>query len=341
MMSLLNPVVGLLALTICVPAAFAQKEDGDLTVPRELRVLKAPKQGGRINQIHFSPDGKTLATTGWNFGTVLLWECPTGKHIGTLQGNKELMQSVQFCDGGKTIISGGASGDLRFWDMQSQKQVFLLDSPKGAELYLECMALTKDEKTLAIGWINDNGIKLFNTSRAAKLSSTVLKGHTGPVTSLVFDKKGKALFSAGDDKTIRTWSLETKQETAVLRGHTDIIYVLALSPDEDYLASAAADSTVRIWDLKKLKTITQITLGDEPIPAIAYTPDGRTLISGYTDGTISGWVPKTGEHIWKITAHKGEVVNSIAVSPDGKFMASGGDRGIVKLWKMPGASGKK
>src|SRR5262249_51762574 len=116
MKNLLGLFLGACVFVVFVPTAFVQRFEDDARTPRELKVLKSPKQGGTMGRVIFSPDSKILASTGGNIGTVLLWECSSGKLLGILQGKDGNMISVEFSHDGKTVISGGGLGDVRFWD---------------------------------------------------------------------------------------------------------------------------------------------------------------------------------------------------------------------------------
>jgi WD40 repeat protein len=67
---------------------------------------------------------------------------------------------------------------------------------------------------------------------------------------------------------------------------------------------------------------------------IVFSPDGKRLASS-DGGGVKVWDVQTGEEIFTIKGHKGEV-SSVAFSPDGKRLASAnnlpGQQGEVKVW---------
>ena len=56
-----------------------------------------------------------------------------------------------------------------------------------------------------------------------------LKGHQAPVKALAFSPDGTTLASAGQDRTVRLWNVNTRQETASLSGHQDEVNAVPLT----------------------------------------------------------------------------------------------------------------
>src|SRR5712672_2894792 len=66
-------------------------------------------------------------------------------------------------------------------------------------------------------------------------------GHLGTIRRMVFTSDGNRLISAGDDKVIRIWNIETGAIERTIRGQIGdgtygAIYGMAVSPDDKYVA---------------------------------------------------------------------------------------------------------
>lgn len=72
-----------------------------------------------ISCLAFSPDGKSLAGTVDGANMIRIWEVPTLKSASTLQGHAKPVKVLAYSPDGKTLASGGADGEVRFWDVDS------------------------------------------------------------------------------------------------------------------------------------------------------------------------------------------------------------------------------
>jgi WD40 repeat protein len=158
-------------------------------------------------------------------------------------------------------------------------------------------------------------------------------GHTGIVYQAAVSKDGKRMVSAGSDRTIRVWDVNTGKQLHQITGHTGIIRSLAISPDGKRAVSGASDRTCRVWDLDNGKELFQVPGHVNYVYAVAFAPDGKTGLSASSDGAIRLWDIKTGKEIRRLQGHN-RYVYSLSFSTDGKRLLSSSADGTMRLWDV-------
>jgi WD40 repeat protein len=78
----------------------------------------------------FFPDGKTLATAGWD-GTSIVWDVALQKPIARLGGQKNSFDSIALSADGRRLAAGGGDGSIKIWDVQTWQEVATLRGPPG------------------------------------------------------------------------------------------------------------------------------------------------------------------------------------------------------------------
>src|SRR5262249_56080673 len=108
---------------------------------------------GNVTTLVFSPDGKTLASGGWD-DMVRLWDVDSGKELRKVLAHQAMVARVVFSPDGKTLASrGGIDGTLRLWDPQTGtelRKVEQLSRVNPWRFYREAaLAISPDSKTVA------------------------------------------------------------------------------------------------------------------------------------------------------------------------------------------------
>ncbi|MEC4850881.1 MAG: DnaJ domain-containing protein, partial [Jaaginema sp. PMC 1079.18] len=179
-----------------------------------------------------------------------------------------------------------------------------------------------------IEWVEVRELQIWQCDR-------VLKQHFAPIQSLAFHPNKPIIASAGDDKTINLWDLNTNKLIYSFFGHTRPVYALAFHPSGNTLIAGDFNNQITSWNLKTRFYRNFENHHRTSHDGLVYTVacNQNYLVSGSADKTLRLWHPVTGKLIKTIPAHEGIVCAAI-LHPDGSTgITSGSDR-VIKIWDL-------
>ena len=283
---------------------------------------------------HFSPDGKSIATVGYDLETkkyvVKLWR-QDGTLMTTLNGHEGDIQDISFSPDNQIIVTASADKTVKFWQLDGKEII----KQEGTDQENQDVRFNRDGQIVAaLG--ADNTVKLWQ--RNGKKEIATLKGHEGDILDVSFRPATRLVATASADKTVKLWWQVDGTLIATLTGHGDWVRKIKFSPDGKRLVSFSDDETVKLWKLDtRILTV---------IPSDGVTPflesDGRwgqTFATIAKNGLVKLW--KSDATFIKNLSEKIEGNLSVSFFNKGQTLVTTSNKnkefyGPVQLWKADG-----
>jgi WD40 repeat protein len=301
----------------------------------------------RVRSVSFSPDGKMLASAGFE-GELILWDVETHRKLTSLQLSFPALYDnfdVLFSPKGNILAAGGETGVVLF-DLSRNQPVLISNWNIGP---VSSLSFNSSGELLAIGRRDESTIALLDVANQTVVATLHPQGdnsnsfgipsNTG--SQVAFRQDGRILAGSWNH-LITIWDItdSSKLKTiATLDVGNEVVTSLKFSPDGKKLASGGNGGSVALWDAVKFEKIghtLKSILG--MIYDLAFTPDGSTLASdgggpNPQDKAIVLWDVENQTQITNLMGHSDAVV-SIDFNPNGTILASGSADKTIMLWKM-------
>jgi len=189
--------------------------------------------------------------------------------------------------------------------------------------------------TLRVEWFKDGKLQVVQSDKVIGAVGEIrrFEGHTEGAISVVLSSDGQRALSAGSDRTVRIWDVNTLSELKRFKGHLAGVESATFSRDESQVLSSSDDGTVRLWDAKTEKELKCFRGHTGLMKRAVLSVDGRYVLSTSDDKTMRLWEVATAKQLKCFDGHKAGAVGA-AFSLDGSKALSSSQDAHIRLWNI-------
>lgn len=301
--------------------------DGVLEPPeRPTDRVRPPSHAAAVTALAWThvADGANRVASGGHDGRVQVWDYSQPDQPGDGAEADLLVEALAWAPDGRRLAIGTLAGRVHVWEPTSGRATTLARLCSGATT----LDWTADGQRLLVGGSDGDVTVLDGTVPQPPVR---LGSHAARVSVARWIGDDNTVVTAGEDRTVREWSVEHLQDQRRVVARTAI----AWSPASPLLLVGDAHGGVSLVDLglRELETWIQAGASGE-IVTIAWDPEGAR----------AAWCTASGELIWRsrtesttnsLGGHPTRPVN-LAWSPAGDGLASVDLNGTVVRWTLDG-----
>lgn len=251
-----------------------------------------------LEAVAFSPDGKWLASGGWD-NELRIYKADTPKQwseVRVHKSHKAAITSIAFSKDGKFVASASKDFTIQVYETETGKAIFSASDHKDAVTRVLFDSKSKYVMSSSV----DGTIRMYDLLEPKNNEKPRFIQYGRPINSFCPTVDGKGFFVASNKAVIDIVDFKATV-LKTLAGHTDVVTSIALSPDGKKLISGSYDKTVVIWDLSTGKALNTLKGHTWKVTSANWSNDGKYAVSTGNEGESLVWETETGKLLATIT----------------------------------------
>jgi len=229
--------------------------------------------------------------------------------------------------GGRILGTGGTDGTVKVWDLEHQFYTHNFRTGSGV-----CSVIHfHPSKLLVVIGFQSGGLFLYDLTNSKQVHQ--LQGHYSSVTGLQILPGGKELVSAGRDKVVIIWDLESgaKRKTVPVAASVEGLYHLPGTSTTQVIL--AAEDKLVAWDLDAPKRLQELELGSE-ISRLAR--DGELQLHAATqDGNLVAVDPEALKVTNTVVGNNDEILDLAYLGGNREYLVVACNSPALRQYKVP------
>jgi WD40 repeat protein len=266
---------------------------------------------GMVTSLAFSPDGKLLASSGYDL-FIKFWDATSGGLLGQTKV-ADTPNSLDFSpDGSKLAVA-------------SNLEIILIDT--ASRQISESIQETGGDRLV---FSPDGSSVYVHSSGSIKIVDPNAK-----IVTLTFPDPFTLVptLSVAADGSVIGVTYETPETVEVFAVAPDGAQIITSTIDRTLEGTAGAEN-IRLasWDPKSGKYVSEVKFSSGLVRAIKYSP-GENLLALGNGGELWLWDTTGWQVQEKLAGHIGDIMD-LAFTPDGKKLLSAGSDGTIRVWSL-------
>lgn len=282
-----------------------------------------------INELAWSPDGKSIATASDDGLVRISHYCDDHGKIELRHTKDERVLSVAWSPDGSRIATGCSDGKIRLWAWRTGQLIEEITSE-----YIEAFTLAwSTHDILAIGGRCGRLFVIDNSSGCTL--RLIGKHHDRGIRDVAWSPDNSMIASASSDHTVRVWDPKSGKECSVLEGHLDAVNSVTWTTGGS-IFSGSDDGTVRQWDVAHGREKAVIEAHGGMVNCVRVSRSGHLLFTKAEDSQVRIWNTETLDLIAALQeTTAGDCLQGIDFCPVDDFVATRGDKDrAIRVWSL-------